>query len=713
MLLSEGASHASAQQSTDTEYVVVQYAIPAAIAQTAAGSEQNAPSLAEQGFVTLAVPAGMTREAYLADLAADPAVISAQSDAPVYAAFIPDDPLYSTHQQNYLSTIGAEAAWDLATGNGEIIVAVLDTGVDYNHPDFENRLWTNTGETAGDGLDNDGNGCIDDIYGCRFINTNTERTNTCGYTPGPPRGLVRDDHDNDLSGMHSHGTLVSGVLAAAGNNNRGITGMAPNVKVMTVKVLDCGLASNGGSPGGDMSNIAEGIQYARQMGAHIINLSLASTPGNSAADLPALRSAIEAAQADGIIIVAAAGNHSVSSTNVAPGYPAAYTQYPAVVGVGAADNSKGNTWATFSNYGAGVDLAAPGYAIAGPTRTDIGGSTYGADTGTSFAAPLVSGMFALMLSRNERLTVAEYLNIATSTATPAAPASHGGNWAGAGIINAGAAVANIPMLITGAALHDWIDVPAGTQVRATINGVECGLAATTVTSLQSRYVLRVKSAAEASGCGAPGETVRLTIGGQVATTEFEWPGLNGDLAFVNREITTVSPPPGGIVVQPLADGWSLVAHLGVSGQLPGVLNAFPRDWSEVAAWDPTEGVYRTYSVDVPAYVNSLQGIGQYDVFWVRTEASNLGSLNPQAGEREITLDAGWNPIVYTGTAKSVSTALAPIAGKYTAVMQFNNTTREWLGHYPSQPRYLNDFGGLLPLRIYWIYVTEPVNLLMN
>ncbi len=691
--------------------MVVQYA--GAATARAASADAALPTLAEQGFATLAVPEGTSRDAYLATLAANPAILSAQADAPVYAAYIPDDPLYSTYQQGYLSSIGANVAWDFATGNGEIIVAVLDTGIDFTHPDFENRLWVNTAEVAADGVDNDGNGCIDDINGCRFMNMTPERMNTCGYSAGSPRGLVRDDHGKPGSGQHSHGTLVSGVLAAAGNNDKGVTGMAWNARIMTVKVLDCGLASNGGSPGGDMSNIAEGIDYARQMGAHIINLSLASRPGNSSADLPALRAAIESAQAAGIIIVAAAGNHTASDSNVAPGFPAAYTQYPAVVGVGASNASAGNTWETYSNWGPGVDLAAPGRDIAGPTRTDIGGSSYGADRGTSFAAPLVSGMFALMMSRNERLTVSEYLQLATSTATPAPPAPHGGNWAGAGIINAGAALARVPMLITGAPLHDWIDVPAGTQVRATINGVECGATTSTVTSLQSRYSIRVKPHAEMPGCGEPGDMVTLTIGGLPATTEFEWAGRNGDLAFVNREITTVSPPPGGIVVQPLGTGWNLVAQYDTGGDLPGALSAFPRPWTEVAAWDPDTETYQHYASEAPEYVNSMTSVERYDVFWVRTEASNHASLNPNPGEREITLQTGWNPFVYTGTAKSVPVALSGIAGKYTSVMQFNNATREWSANFPSQPRYLNDFGGLLKLQVYWIYVTEPVTLVMN
>ncbi len=712
LFTSEQAATTRAQQPSSSEYVVVQFGGGAGKATAQANAEDGA-SLAQRGFVTVAVPAGRTRESFIAELRAQAGLLSVVADASVFAAYVPDDPLYTTFQQSYLSTIGANAAWDLATGNGGIVVAVLDTGIDTTHSEFQGRLWENTADAPNDGIDNDGNGCIDDRYGCRFINTTPERISACGYSAGPPRGEIKDDHGKAGSAQHSHGTLVSGVLGAAGDNGKGVAGMAWNVRIMTVKVLDCGLPSHGGSPGGDMSNIAEGIDYARRMGANVINLSLASRPGDASADLPSLRAAIQAAQDAGIIIVAAAGNHTASGTIVSPGYPAAYTQFPAVVGVGAANNLAGNTWETYSNYGPGVDFAAPGRDIAGPTRSDLGVSTYGSDRGTSFATPLVAGMFALMMSRNDRLAITDYIQIATATVTAPVEASHGGNWAGAGIINAGLAVARVPMTITGAALHDWKDVPAATPIRATIDGQECAAAVTVAVGVFARYALRVRSESELAGCGAPGKIVKVTIGGLPTNMEFPWAGRNGDLAFANRDITSATPPPGGIVVQPMATGWNYLARLDPGGALPDALDYLPNPWEEVAVWRATTAAYEHFAEDVPAYANSLSGIALYETFWVRTTAGNAASLNPNPAAREINLVRGWNGFVYTGASKSVADALSTLGTKYTMVMQYDNTARKWLTYLPGQARYLNNFGGLLKLRVYWIFVTEPVSLAMD
>ena len=340
-----GASPALAQTAPagPDQYVIIQR-IPSKHALHADGSR---PTLAEEGWQTLPVPAGMTTNEFLSKLRARPDILSAEPDAPVYAADLPDDP-YFRDQAQYLTQIGAPQAWDLETGSNSVVVAVLDSGLDLTHPDFAGRLWENPADAYSDGVDHDGNGCINDRYGCRFINFTRARATICGYGDSQPNGAVMDDdgppHTNATG---SHGTLVSGVIGAAGNNGIGVTGVAWNVKLMTVKVLDCGTGI-GGAPQGDVSNVAQGIEYAVRNGARIINLSLASSPDDPNANSPLLRRAIQLAQDYGVIVVAAAGNHPPGG-NVAPGYPAAYTDYPNVVAVGASDNLNGNTWAPYSN----------------------------------------------------------------------------------------------------------------------------------------------------------------------------------------------------------------------------------------------------------------------------------------------------------------------------------------------------------------------------
>ena len=698
-------------------YVVVQTAGGRTQPQSAGGQP---PTPAQQGFEQLAVPPGKTVDQFLAELRARPDVVSAEPDAQVQAANIPDDPYYLQQQAPYLTQIGAPAGWDLSTGSNKVVVAVLDSGIDLNHPDFAGRLWQNTADAYSDGIDHDHNNCINDRYGCRFVALNQANKNACGYTSSTPTGQVSDD---DIGGSRGHGTFVSGIIGAAGDNNIGVTGVDWNVQLMTVKVLDCGSGPLQ-IPTGYISDVAQGIVYATQMGANIINLSLAIDANAPNGDAPVMRAAIQYAQAQGVIIIAAAGNHTPGSSNVGVGYPGAYTEFPNLVTVGASDNLNGNSYADYSNYGPSVSLAAPGNSITSTIRSDIGQSnpygTSNTEGGTSYATPLVTGMFALMMSRNSRLTYQDYISIAKAAATPVS----GGppNWAGAGVINIGAAVARVPMTVNGAALHDWItDAPVGTEVRAEVNGVTCGLTATFAVGAISRYALRIKSAAEQPGCGAPGSTVDLFIGGVEAQPQLEWGGINVDLGMPNQDFTTVSPPPGAIVVQPLNGAWSNIAFLEAPGPGATALASLPTPWSAAYHWDPLKvnvqgllGAFRRFIRGAPAYADDWNPIQTYDAYWVDAPAVNVASLNPNpAPGRVIDLQKGWNNITYTGTSMKVSDALAQIDGKYSQVLQYDNPSQAWLSYLPGQSRRLQGFGGLFTFKVYWIFMATPGSITMK
>ncbi|MCC6381813.1 MAG: S8 family serine peptidase, partial [Dehalococcoidia bacterium] len=663
-LLFAGGRARAQQPPTPGERVVVQYAT--GVHAQAAGPGLPAPSLEERGYRAVTVPAGQSREQFIAELRRDPNVVSAEPDARVYAAVVPNDPYYTANQAAYMAQINAPAGWELETGSHTVVVAVLDTGLDVTHPEFAGRLWENARDATADGVDDDGNKCTDDRYGCRFVDVTSQNGAGCGYTSSARTGAIADDHGKPGDRDHSHGTLVAGIIGAAGDNGVGVSGVAWDVRLMTVKVLDCGPL--GSEPNGSMLNVAQGIDYARRMGANVINLSLSTRAGDTSGDIQALRDAIQAASDAGVIIVAAAGNHGAGDAQVSPGYPAAYTQYGNVIGVGAADAN--NSWATFSNYGPGVDFAAPGLNVAGTTRTNLGLSApYGAQSGTSVSTPLVSGFFALLVGRNSTLPAADYLQIARATATQPPPGAGPDNWAGAGVVNLGAALARIPMTLTGAALKDWKDVPAGTDVRAFVGAVDCGATLTTTFGPSARYSLRVKTDAEVAGCGAPGRTVRLTVGGQPAEPTFTWGLRNTDLGLVNRDVSSVSPPPGAIVVQTLNGGWSNVAQLDPGGPLPLALANLGVPWTSVLKWDPQKvvvdrlGSYRHFAKNAPAYAADLSELRLYDAIWVDAGQGNVASLNPNpAAGRLVFLQQGWNNFVYTGSNRAVGDALSGLAG---------------------------------------------------
>jgi subtilisin family serine protease len=149
---------------------------------------------------------------------------------------VPSDPLYVARQQWYYDLINAPEAWDVETGEASVVVAVLDTGIDATHADLQGVLWTNPFEIDGNGIDDDMNGCIDDLHGCSFAETSSE----CTYDSAPNNKI-----EDDLG----HGTMVAGIVAAR-TNKVGVTGVAPGIRVMPVKVLDCaGAGDNGRSAG--------------------------------------------------------------------------------------------------------------------------------------------------------------------------------------------------------------------------------------------------------------------------------------------------------------------------------------------------------------------------------------------------------------------------------------------------------------------------------
>ncbi|HEU4753076.1 MAG TPA: S8 family serine peptidase [Armatimonadota bacterium] len=301
------------------------------------------------------------RAALVRALHSEPAVRVAEPDYLLHAAAVPNDPRFAslwgmrnTGQTGGVSgaDIDAVHAWDVTTGSGQVIVGIIDTGVDYNHPDLAANILR------------DGSG---HVVGYDYAN-----------------------NDSDPMDDNEHGTHVAGTIGAVGNNGIGVIGVCPNVKLMPLKFLDA-------SGSGATSDAIKCIDYAIAHGAKILNNSWG---GGGESQL--LKEAINRARAAGILFVAAAGNES-SNNDLTPSYPAAYTsQLDNILTVAATDDR--DQVASFSNYGAAtVDLAAPGVSILSTTPNN----TYSTFSGTSMATPMVSGAAALLLSRYPDLTLAQ------------------------------------------------------------------------------------------------------------------------------------------------------------------------------------------------------------------------------------------------------------------------------------------------------------------
>ena len=308
------------------------------------------------------------------------------------------DPYIS--EQWYLDKVRVWGGWAKTSGSPDTVIAVLDTGVDLDHPDLKDNIWINKGEVPNDGADNDGNIYVDDVNGWDFVaGDNNPRPDFKEWW------FTKEGID--------HGTIIAGIAAAVGNNARGIAGVAWKSKIMSVRVLD-----SAGS--GDVLTVIEGIDYAVEKGVDVINLSFIGSGFSKSLFL-----ALERAYNAGVVVVAAVGNQGGLGKDLdeEPLYPVCYYGGDGeniVIGVAATDRDDKKT--VFSNYGTKcVDVSAPGvdvWSTVAYNPGEVGFDQYysGGWSGSSVAAPLVAGTAALIKSLNPNLGVPEVRNLLTVNA---------------------------------------------------------------------------------------------------------------------------------------------------------------------------------------------------------------------------------------------------------------------------------------------------------
>ena len=340
-----------------------------------------------EDIITVQLNPGQTINQALEVYNTSPLVDYAEPNYLYQAASIPNDPFYNN--QWYLKRIIADQAWEIADSSPDIIIAVLDSGLQIEHPDLKNNIWTNDREMPDNGLDDDNNGYIDDYQGYDFVNR----------VPDPSPKFKLGFTEDGVT----HGTIIAGILGAQGNNGKGISGLTWQSQIMPLKVLD----DRGQT---DSGKVIEAINYAVAQGAHIINMSFVGY-GNSRG----LQQAIRRAHQAGVILVAAGGNDQGDgfgrSLDTDPMYPVCHDDGDnLVVGVGATGPI--DQKASFSSYGRCIDIVAPGVSFYSTVPvTDkylINNKVFdkyydGYWSGTSFAVPLVSGTLALMLQSNPGL----------------------------------------------------------------------------------------------------------------------------------------------------------------------------------------------------------------------------------------------------------------------------------------------------------------------
>ncbi|MEK7516456.1 MAG: S8 family serine peptidase [Patescibacteria group bacterium] len=346
------------------------------------------------------LPNGVAVEDAVTQFGHEPSIEHAEGNALYRATAIePPDPRYADAW--HLRKVNAPEAWERTVGSPEVTIAVLDTGVDMDHPDLSDNMWRNPDEIY-DGRDNDGNGYIDDLNGWNFVEGTADSNPV--FSPGATKIGV------------NHGTVVAGIAAAKGGNGVGTAGVAWRVKIMPLRVL----ASDGT---GDTLAVVRAIDYATNKGADVINMSFVGFDASLF-----LTQAIERAYRSGVVIVAAAGNESANGFGTdldsLPVYPACHNGPSGenwIIGVASSD--QGDRKTNFSNYGSCVDIVAPGENVPSitvyePSRSDFSDPAAGLWSGTSVSAPIVAGAAALIRSIRPHATPAEVIDALRQGAAP-------------------------------------------------------------------------------------------------------------------------------------------------------------------------------------------------------------------------------------------------------------------------------------------------------
>jgi subtilisin family serine protease len=343
-----------------TDRIIVRFSQPTVLASSVGTVKER---LADQVYSVTVSPGSDTART-IAALKAMKSVVYAEPDYRVQILKTPNDPSYpALWGMNNTGGDGAKTdadidapeAWDISVGTGKTLVAVIDTGVDYRHPDLARNMWRNPGEVARNGKDDDNNGVVDDVFGADFA-----------------------DQDGDPMDENGHGTHVAGTIGAIGGNGIGVAGVNWNARIMAVRFLD----ANGS---GYLSDAIQALDYAVRMGATLSNNSWGGGKYSQA-----LKDAISKAGAAGHLFVAAAGNNA-GDNDRAPSYPASYDNLNIL---SVASTTKTDGLSGFSNYGkTSVDIAAPGSGI----LSTLPGGRYGVFSGTSMATPHVTGALSLIM----------------------------------------------------------------------------------------------------------------------------------------------------------------------------------------------------------------------------------------------------------------------------------------------------------------------------
>ncbi|MBN2526225.1 MAG: discoidin domain-containing protein [Deltaproteobacteria bacterium] len=362
-------SNATLTTSSGTEYfaheVIIRKSDDVSVAQLEAQLQKYGAVIVDKdarmakqlGYFRVLLPKDTTSDVLISRLTQDGVTQEAERNYMVNVNMTPNDSLYAS--QWNMRIIQADKAWNITTGSVDVVVAVTDSGIDFNHADLKTQIWQNPNEIPGNGVDDDNNGYVDDVRGWDFQN--------------------KDNNPADDAG---HGTAVSGVIGALGNNGKGVAGVGWDFRIMPLKFI-------GPSGSGSLWDAAEAILYAADNGVKIINASW----GCSGCYSDYFVQVLDKMESKGSVLVAAAGNDG-KNIDKKPQYPAAYG-HRNIISVGA--SWKEDTPFEYSNWGKiNVDVVAPGRQI--PTTARGGG--YGEQSGTSLAAPHVAGIMALYWGMN-------------------------------------------------------------------------------------------------------------------------------------------------------------------------------------------------------------------------------------------------------------------------------------------------------------------------